>query len=290
MMGVQQNVRFAMTPRASSTAISLVVFLGFASALCAQQAKAPTLDEILQRLEANLNHYDTSVPSFFCDEHVNSRIEPRQRDNKDTVTDSVFRLKRTPSADHTTTLVESRQIKSVDGKPVTKQKMDGPTMLSGAFEGGLAVVSPKQAACTNYTLQRIDRKHPTGPYIVRFATVLTPQNTPHCLLKENSKGRVFIDPASMQITHLELTTPHHTIIPGDSYASPVVGQRVITVDYAPVLLGGETFWMPSMITMRATSGSGSFHPTVWSFRATYRNYHKVEVKSRVLPGFEKLAH
>jgi hypothetical protein len=91
----------------------------------------------------------------------------------------------------------------------------------------------------------------------------------------------------MQITHLEITTPRHTITPGNLYRSPFVGKRDLTVDYAPVLLGGETLWMPSTITMRVTSGSGTFHTVVWSFRATYRNYHKLEVKSRILPGFEK---
>jgi hypothetical protein len=164
--------------------------------------------------------------------------------------------------------------------------MDGPALLSGVFEGGLAVVSLKQTSCTNYGLQRINRNRPTEPYVVRFATVLTPQNSADCLLQENSKGRVFIDPASMQITHLELTTPHHTIISGDANTSPVVGERVITVDYAPVLLGGESFWLPSTVTLRATSGSGTFHVIVWSFRATYRNYHKLEVTSHVVPGSE----
>jgi hypothetical protein len=274
-----------MTSRTSSTAISLVAFLGFSSALCAQRAKTPALEEILQRLEANLNHYDTGVPSLFCDEHVISQVEPGPRD-QDTITDSVFRLKRTANPGHTTTLVESREIKNVNGKPPTSQDMDGPTLLNGAFEGGLAVVSLKQIACTNYALQRINRNRPAEPYIVRFATVLTPQNSADCLLKENSKGRVFIDPASMQITHLEITTPRHAIIPGNSYRPPVVGKRVITVDYAPVLLGGETFWMPSMITLRATSGSGTFHTIVWSFQATYRNYHKLEVTSRILPAGE----
>jgi hypothetical protein len=91
----------------------------------------------------------------------------------------------------------------------------------------------------------------------------------------------------MQITHLEITTPRHTITPGNLYRSPFVGKRDLTVDYAPVLLGGETLWMPSTITMRVTSGSGTFHTVVWSFRATYRNYHKLEVKSRILPGLEK---
>jgi len=274
-----------MTSRTSSTAISLVALFGFSSALCAQRAKTPTLEEILQRLEANLNYYDTGVPSLFCDEHVISQVKPGPR-NEDTITDSVFRLKRAPNPDHTTTLVESREIKNANGKPTTSQDMDGPTLLSGAFEGGLAVVSLKQTACMNYALQRINRNRPTEPYIVRFTTVLTPQNSADCLLQENSKGRVFIDPASMQITHLEVTTPHHAIIPGNSYTSPVVGERVITVDYAPVLLGAKTFWMPSTITLRAISGSGTFHTIVWSFRATYRNYHKLEVTSRILLGSE----
>jgi hypothetical protein len=274
-----------MTSRTSSTAISLVAFLGFLSALCAQRASVPTLEEILQRIDANLNHYDAGVPSFFCDEHVVSQVEPGLR-NQDTITDSVFRLKRTPNPDHTTTLVESREIKKVDGKPATSQDMDGPTLLSGAFEGGLAVVSLNQTACMNYALQRISRNRSTEPYVLSFATVLTPRNSAECLLQENSKGRVFIDPASMQITHLELTTPRHTIIPANPYTSPVVGKRVVTVDYAPVLLGGKTFWMPSTITLRSTSGSGSFHPIVWSFQATYRNYHKLEVTSRILPGSE----
>lgn len=275
-----------MTSRTSFTAISLIAFLGFSFALGAQRAKMPTLEEILERLEANLNHYDTSVPSLFCDEHVISQVEPGLP-NQDTITDSVFRLKRTPNPDHTTTLVESREIKNVNGKPATSKDMDAPTMLSGWFEGGLAIVSLNQTACMNYALQRINRNRPTEPYIVRFANVLTPQNSANCVLQEKSNGRAFVDPASMQITHLEITTPRHTIIPRNQYGSPVIGQRVLTVDYAPVLLGGETFWMPSAITMRATSGLGTFHPIVWSFQATYRNYHKLEVTSRILPGGER---
>jgi hypothetical protein len=275
-----------MTSRTSCTAISLIALLGFSSALCAQRAKTPTLNEILARLEANLNRYDAGLPSLFCDEHViSSQVAPGTRD-QNTVTDSVFRLKRTPKPDHTTTLVESREIKSVDGKPATSQHMDGPTLLNGAFEGGLAVVSLNQTSCMNYDLQRIDRNRPTGPYTVRFATVLTRHNTADCLLQENSKGSVLIDPVSMQITHLEINTPRHTIIPDGSYTSRVVGKRTLTVDYAPVVLDGETFSMPSAITQSAISGDGTFHKIVWSFEATYRNYHKLEVTSRILPSSE----
>ena len=91
-----------------------VALFGAWVALCpvlAQQAQTPTLDAILQRLESNLLHYDNAVPSLFCDEHVVSRVEPGLR-NQDTVTDSVFRLKRVPNANHTTTLEESREVRS----------------------------------------------------------------------------------------------------------------------------------------------------------------------------------
>jgi hypothetical protein len=274
-----------MASRTFSATISLVALLGLWPALWAQRAKTPTLEEVLERLETNLNRYDADVPSFFCDEHVISQVVPGTRD-QDSVTDSVFRLKRAPNADHTTTLVESREIKSVDGKAATSQKMEGPTLLSGVFEGGLAVVSPSQTACMNYTLQRTKRSQPAEPYIIRFATVLTPENTADCLLQEKSKGRAFVDPVSMQITHLELTTPRHVIVRGDAYTSRVAGERVLTVDYAPIVLGGETFWMPSTISSRTTSGAGTFHMVVWSYRATYRNYHKLEVTSRIVPGSE----
>jgi hypothetical protein len=278
-----------MISRASTTAVSLIASLGLSSALCAQQPNPPTLHEILERLEANLHRYDARVPSLYCDEHVvSSRVEPGERD-QNTTTDSIFRLKRRPGPAYTTTLAESREIQQVDGKPAASQQMDGPTMLTGVFEGGLAVVSLNQASCMNYQLQRISTNRPAQPYIVRFETVLTPQNSAGCLLQENSKGRAFIDPASIEITHLEITTPRHIIIKGSAFTAPMIGKRDLTVDYSSVLLGGETFWMPSTITMRSVSGVGTFHMNAWSFHATYRNYHKLEVTSRILPGSQTTA-
>jgi hypothetical protein len=264
-------------------AISLVALLGVSSAVSAQQAKRPTLDEILQRLEANLNHYDTALPSLFCDEHVVSRVEHGRPDQR-TVTDSLFRLKRSENLDHTTTLVESREIKKVDGKPPTSQNMKGPSLLIGVFEGGLAVVSLDQKSCMKYTLERIHANRANEPYVVNFATALTPENSAGCLLQEKSKGRVVIDPASMEIKHLEMTTPRHVIVRGNNYEPPVIGKWILTVDYAPVVLDGDTFWMPSAITSQDVSTSEGFHATVWSFDAAYRNYHRLEVKSRILPG------
>ncbi len=278
-----------MSSRASTAAATLIAFLGLSSGLFAQQMKMPTLDEILAQLEANLNQYDHRLPSLYCDEQIHSsQMAPDERD-QNTTADSVFRVKRVPRPDHTTALVESREIQYVDGKPATSQNLDGPSLQNGAFEGGFAVVSLNQRRCMSYALQKVNRDRPTEPYVVRFATVLTRENTADCLLQENSRGRVFIDPASMQITRLEITTPRHTIIPGNNFEPPVIGRRDLTVDYASVLLGGETFWMPSTITMRSSNAAGTFHARVWSFRATYRNYHRLEVTSRIVPDGQRNA-
>jgi hypothetical protein len=262
-------------------ALLAAVFSAVFSAV-AQPAKPPTLEEILQRLQKNLDQYDSDVPSFFCDEHSVSRLVPDLHD-RETVTDSVFRLKRVLNRDHTTTLEESREVKTVNGRPAKSQEIDGPSLLQGAFEGSLAVVSISQQACMNYTLERTKRNDPKAPIIVHFASVLTPENAAGCLLHEDGKGRVLIDPATMQISRMELTIPHHTIIPGGAYDSPIKGEWVLSVDYAPVVLKGETFWMPAMIASRATGSPGTFHATEWSFTATYRNYHKLEVTSRIVP-------
>jgi hypothetical protein len=191
----------------------------------AEQTATPTLGEILQRLQENLDQYDSGVPSFFCDEHVVSRVEPGLP-SQNTVTDSVFRLKRVVNPNHTTTLEESREVKTVNGRPATKEKIDGPSIVDGAFEGGLDVVSLNQTACMNYTLERINRNRPSEPIVVRFASVLTPENKGGCLLQENGRGRVLIDPATMQITRMELTTPHHTISPANERGYGAIGGRV----------------------------------------------------------------
>ena len=261
--------------------IGLVALLGI-SPVGAQGSKGPTVGEVLQRLEANLNHYDADVPSFFCEEHVvSSRTEPHEHDDS-TSTNSVFRLKRTAQADGTTALVESREIKLVNGKPAKSEAVPVPTLLTGIFEGGLAVVSVGQTSCMNYKLER--RKVP-GEIVVSFATFLTPSNMADCFLQEKSKGRVVIDAVSMQVKRLEIETPRHVLEEGNVYVEREVGRRELTVDYGPVLLGSETFWMPSAIGMRTSSGS-RFDVTVWTFQATYRNYHRLEVKSKILDAPE----
>jgi hypothetical protein len=254
--------------------LQIVLLVHFAAPLhlaMAQQAP-PTLDEILLRLEGNLNHYDKQVPDFFCNEHVVSSLSYGQK-HQSTVTDSVFRVARTSSG----TLTESREIKAVNRTPAKGEHVGGPAILSGVFTGGLDAVSLSQKACMSYTLQPIEPGHSGEPYVIQFTTLPDAQRRSECVLREEGAGRVFIDPATAQVTRMELTVPNHTIIPGE------VGTWYISINYAPILLVGQTFWMPTVLTSTATP-SDVYAPTVYSFSARCSDYHKLEVTSHIVPS------
>jgi hypothetical protein len=246
---------------------------------CAQQPSSSALDDILKRLDGNLNVYYTSVPSFFCDEHVVSlRVYGYSRER--TVTDSTFRLRRTPHE-----LVESRMVKTVNGVPAEGERLNGPAIVAGVFSGGLDTVSPGQSSCMSYQLEPGAREKPDDPYVVDF-TSRDDGSRAGCVLHEEGSGRVFIDPSSMQVTRMELTAPHHTIIPAgrldDGILIPAVtGEWKIRIDYSPVKLDGRMFWLPTTIVSTATSRGDE--NVVWSFDAKYGNYHKLEVRSRIVP-------
>ena len=270
MEGERQGSRYWLV------VILLVDFLVPLQSVFAQQTPFPTLDEVLTRLEDNRQHYDTQIPNFFCDEHVASLLT-YDKNHQSTTTDSVFRLERILKPDRTAKLVESREIKAVNGTPAAGDSIGGPVILSGVFSGGLYVVSLSQKACMRYALEPMKPEHPGDPYVVEFATLPSDQLPSGCVMRENSTGRVFIDPATMQVKRMELTAPHHNI----SVAEPP-GVWSIWVDYAPVVFAGKTFWIPTIIRSKAVPDR-PHNSTVYTFDARYSNCHKLEVTSRVLP-------
>jgi hypothetical protein len=253
-------------------AIALLGVLALPAAAIAQSTPSPTLDAVLQQLDGNLHRYEAQVPDFFCSEHVVSSLT-YDRKRQFSVNESIFRLQRTTHPGGASTLDESREAKGINGTPVEGKQIHGPTVLSGVFSGGLDVVSLSQRSCMSYSLESTK---PGEPYVIQFATL--PGKHDNCLLTEESSGRVFIDPATMQVKRMELTAPHHVILP------QTVGVWSIWIDYTPVLLDGRTFWMPATILSSAVATYDD-NETVWAFKAGYSNYHKLEVSFRILtPG------
>jgi hypothetical protein len=254
--------------------LPIILLINFSVALhlaVAQQAHPSSLDEILLRLEGNLDHYDKEVPNFFCKEHVVSSLTYGKK-HQSTVTDSVFRVVRTSSG----TLTESHEIQAVNGTPAKGERLGGPTTLSGVFTGGLDTVSLSQKACMSYKLQPIDPGHSDEPYVIQFTTLPNTQRRSECVLKGEGNGRVFVDPATMQVTRMELRAPNHPI------NSAEAGMWYISINYAPILLVGQTFWLPSTLTSTATPNG--FTPIVYSYSARYSDYHKFEVTSHIVPS------
>jgi len=259
----------------------------------AQQPQS--LESILRRLEGNMRRYLAEVPSFSCDEHLVSKMSsdhvPANLPSgnspyKETIADSIFRVRRAPAADLTSVLVESREIKTVNGKPASGDKIAGPTTLVGAFSGGLALVSASQQACMRYTLRPNKSGRAEDPYIIQFVTVPVAELSVFCLLRDQGAGRVSINPVNMQLTRIELHVPHHLIVPPRSvgprtFAQQEVGAWDLSIDYAPILLAGETQWMPVTINSSMVDGDDG---TVWSFTARYTNFRKFEVTTRILPA------
>jgi hypothetical protein len=289
-----------MTLRKSLLLGCLIVLLATSSALLrAQQAttperktEMPTLGEILQRLQENVDQYQALVPSFFCDEHVVSMIVPDPR-NESSVTDSTFRLKRVPKpgVEGETILEESHEVKRMNGRPATGDTVSGPAFLRGAFSNGLALVSASQQACMRTTLRPMGKNNASNPITIQFASVAARRRPHDCRIEEDVSGRVQIDPETMQVTHLEFTVPRHYI--GTTMyttfnglgldEATIVGRWDVTVEYALVVLEGKSFWLPTKISDRMSS---SLVRSRWSYDATYSNYHKMEVTSRIVPDSE----
>jgi hypothetical protein len=255
--------------------IAIAALIGMEVWVCAAAVaqKVPTLGEILERLQENLNQYDSSVPSFFCDERV---VSSAQRGRNPvvfsmmagTVTDSTFLLKRIPRPDDQVTLRESREVKKVNGKPVTGDSIGGGMLFVGAFSNGLALVSLSQQACMDYTLKPGDAGE---PLVVEFASVAAGKRPADCRMQEDVSGSAVIDPESMQVKRIQFHAPHHMI-------GTAIGWWDVTVEYAPVELDEKIFWLPKKISESMTD-----RRTSWVYLASYRHYHLMEATSRVLP-------
>lgn len=249
-----------------------------------------TLGEILQRLQENVEQYQAQVPSFFCDEHVVSTMIP-DPGHESRVTDATFRLKRAldPAVAGRMVLEESHEVKLVNGEAAAGELVGGPAFLRGAFSNGLAMVSASQQACMRYTLKSMAKNKPGDLITIQFASVSARVRASTCGMQEDVSGHVLIDPEMMQVTHLEFTAPRHIIGTATNpthygvgtESNWIMGRWDVMVEYAPILLDGKSFWLPTKISDRMRS---DLVVNRWSYDATYSNYHKLEVKSRILPG------
>ena len=248
--------------------------------------------------------YLSSIPNVFADEHVVSSVttaySPPSRSGVhdtemlstiDSTVDSIFRLKRVSTDGKTADLVESREVKYVDHHAAAKdQSMTGPALLIGAFSRAPNVFAPQLKDCYDYRLLPNMRRKPGEAILFLHADVLVLEyalKSPlpagaQCPEHEQTMGRAFIDPSSMQIVRLEQQRPHHNEASGPPAAWSW------SIDYAQVMMDGKHFWLPKTISSKSSSLDGGRFK--WSFLATYGNYHLMTVTSTILPAANIAQH
>lgn len=214
-----------------------------------------------------------NVPNFFADEHVVSNLKQEGAREVKTTTDSIFRLVRSKEIGEAQTFSESREIKTVNKKAAKGEDIQGPAIFSGAFSTGVSIVSLEMSRCFDYTLEPTALLNKTAAIPIAFAIKPDMRGDDSCPGPEPQSGRSWIDPVSFHPLRIEMTIPNHV----DNN-----GRRVLwtwSVDYAPVVFDSKQFWMPKTITSSAEANDAS---GIWSFIATYSNYHKLTVNSRIL--------
>ena len=236
----------------------------------AQEQQDPPLQVLLARLQANLIAYLTTVPSFFCDEHVDSVMEQPGAGKLSTATYSVFRLKRTGEG-NSTQLIESREIKTVNKKATHGEDITGPAIFRGAFSHGAAVASLELQTCFDYEHAPSVRIDGVNAIVFKYTALSDAALNRNC--PEILDGRIYIDPRDLQLLRVEARIPNHEITRG------MLGLWTWSIDYAPVVFDGKTFWMPKTIESRAVPND---RRVAWSFVAKYSNYHKLDVHSRII--------
>jgi len=307
-----------------SATLLMAPFQGLAQQPATPPVPLATLEQVLNGVLNNFATYLSTVPNLYADEHLVSSSSGMgigavgaqgglfgNRISSST-TDSIFRLKRGDARGKVPQLIESRQIQSVNHRPpAPDQTLTGPVFFSGGFSYAASFLSPVLEPCYVYRLQHNQRLHGSTVLVVDYTSKQFLSRDAKCPVSEQHSGRVFLDPASLQIVRLEQVRPRHDIsqeisgefrqfldgVPkltgmgGASVPQQENGQgKELTatwawsIDYAQVTLNGRTFWLPKTITSKTSTNDG---PQVhWSFAASYSNYHLMDVHSTILPGIE----
>ncbi len=264
--------------------------------LSAQQPTAPTLKQVLERVQQNYAIYLRTVPNLYADENlVSSLVFPRgpvdtlggATGGERVSYNSIFRLKRTSAAGEAgQELQETRQVVSVDHHPaMPQQALEAPNLIAGAFSYAPKVLVAGVAPCFDYKLRPNRRWRGRTVVVVEYVTLRAARLAPAgCRNDEAVSGRILIDSASWQIVRFEQTRPKHTPPPQTGkllQLSPEAnGVWTWSIDYAMVTLEGHSFWLPKTIT--STFEIQANRNVLWSFQSSYTHYQLADVHSRIL--------
>lgn len=240
-----------------------------ATILSARAQNAPDLEDVLAQVRANVTTYTATLPDLFCEERFLSQRfnDGHQQETRTTV--STFRVQRVTGPPDPKHSRESRTVHEVDGSPAHGDRTKGPYTLDGGFDRALELFTASRGC---FDFASLPSANPAQMHLSFAGKNPLPAGCPRA--DAGRSGEATLDAASKQVLEMRQTLPHPSG-GGESW-----GPLHFTITFAPVSLGGRTFYTPQTIQTRLDHhGSPEYMQSI----AQYSNYHKLEVTSTILP-------
>jgi hypothetical protein len=226
-------------------------------------------DQLVDQLVQNVERYRATLPSLTAHESIVSKFDEVVFFGR-----SVYKAEATvrmvrKSADEP--LKESRLYTAFNGKPIAPgQQPRLPITLGDDFSDIPSdFFSTSNRHCYEFTLSPHPKDAPLELLISPNPDAAT---LPQCISAPKGRtGMVRVDPATLQLTHLESTTPMPNAEPNHSPA-------FISADYAPAKVGDKIFWLPATVIFRVVIGKD---PMEWI--SHYSDYHQFTATATILP-------
>jgi hypothetical protein len=276
---MEESVRY---PKGRYVVAAIVLVCTIASAQPADPSSAGlSLDAVLMRLQIRRWEYSRNVPDFFADELVTSELRGMRLAPIRAVTESLFRLRRTSEPGvYPPDLAETRTVRRTNGVTVAQgNSIAGPAILINAFSNGLSTITLSQKTCYDFTLSHHRDVHNVAVFAIDYRMKPGAETTGYCAPWRGVSGQAIVEADTLNILHFDMHVPRYPI------TAIQEGPWRWSIDYAPVTFDGATYSLPRRIESVSESLDGRF---MWTFIATYRNYHKTTVHSHIITSTDDI--
>jgi hypothetical protein len=236
----------------------------------------PTVEQVIAKLQTDLNTFESALPDFMCEEKATSQIWRGEKLQSQTVNESHFSARRNSREGATVSFAEVRTTYRVNSKPVPPgRKLSGPVIFRGIFVNLLhETIAPGRAPLFDFKLA--GRKTAAGQttLVVAYSARNDQQSTGitlnHRFYHSRTTGKIWVEENSMRV--LRMTRSYSDL--------PKQFMIAISVDYFPTDIGGRPFWMPKIIRTESPDKKPT-DPKNRVFIAEYKDYRKFDVKSTI---------
>ena len=227
--------------------------------------------QVVAALVEDSKRYEAALPSLSCDESIVSRRVKKGKVKDEVRIESTLRVIRT--GDEEEPFTEKHQFKSLNGVPLgTEVRPHIPYFVSGAFANGLGHSTLGQMACYDLTLTE---DSPTTWLMVRKTKPVSKEMQAVCgEYWPGVRNMTWIDKKTGHVTRVQVTHPkelstRHKVVPFG------------LLEYAPTVLGTETFWLPVGGRMHDEKDEGQM-------TVVYSGCKRYTATARILEGVEKV--